>query len=256
MIPMPPSYVPPARIVDALDAVGWRLVSIRPELSSIGTARWYATITRLDDAVSLSQTGDDPAALLDALAASAITDAGGVTAATITDEQIRDVQAFAMRAVNGQRDDHGLFRAAVHALQPPSNLTGPAREQCAIAWNRHLTQQRAARTPHMIDETAVDLGGERYLLRPAAELLTYPTPATLIRSVTTERVSRGAWIVVAATGEVVGAIVEGLEGWIAYRAAGEPRLFLGALEYGLRDAPSVAATWRAALELLVAGGAP
>lgn len=104
-------------------------------------------------------------------------------------------------------------------------------------------------TPNMVDETPVQLDGERYLIRPALvmPILSAPTTAVL------DRVSRGAWLVVSAAGETIGAIVQLGGTWTAYRVVGQPRLFLGELEHLLAAGGRPATIWREAVAVLAEG---
>lgn len=232
-----PTYTPPTYIVAAFDALGWRVVGLRPAGATIGLERWHATIEHIASGATMRLDGDGAIAVLEALLRYAQADApyaidetpielGGaryllrpaatiltaptpVTAATITDEQIRELRQWAVEqrrtwlsVVCGSVLDAG-------AMPDPRAL---ARADLAAAWNLRR--------------------------RP-------------VRSVVSERVSQGAWIVVDAAGAAIGAIVEEID-WTAYRVDGAPQLLLGEQEHRLAPEGTRAATWRDAVEALAA----
>ena len=64
-----------ARLIAALDAIGWHVVEIRSDISGGGAALWRATITRLDGDASMTVTAADPDDALEELARYAQADA-------------------------------------------------------------------------------------------------------------------------------------------------------------------------------------
>ena len=52
--------VPLVRHIFALEAVGWRLVGLRPSIDEDGPSLWRATIARYDQSASMTITETDP----------------------------------------------------------------------------------------------------------------------------------------------------------------------------------------------------
>jgi len=52
------------RLIDALDALGWRVVELRPDRFDGKVSLWHVTITRVDFVASMTAIASDPDAAL------------------------------------------------------------------------------------------------------------------------------------------------------------------------------------------------
>ena len=73
--PKPRNARPHVHLIDALDAIGWRVVELRPDRLDGKVSLWHVTITRVDLVASMTAIASDPDAALGELVRYTVVDA-------------------------------------------------------------------------------------------------------------------------------------------------------------------------------------
>lgn len=126
------AFTAPVHQLELLASVGWYLIGITPSVAG-GLLRWHGVIARVDSLEKMPLAGADPGCVLAELVRFAIADVGGVTAETLSDEQIQTLLEV------GDEETIADGLAALDATKPgrPS-----ARHRAALVFNRRLLAAR------------------------------------------------------------------------------------------------------------------
>jgi hypothetical protein len=135
-----PTFTPPAHLVEAIEAVGWRLDSVRPLIAG-GILRWAARIEPVPAAPASGwrHVAADPLVALDEITRYLLADLDALTADSITVPQIVDLDGEVNHALvaGGLTPDLAiqgeLCRAALSATEPGRRV---ARWKLATILNR------------------------------------------------------------------------------------------------------------------------
>lgn len=75
--PKPRNARPHVHLIDALDALGWRVVEMRPDRLDGRVSLWHVTVTRVDTVATMTAIASDPDAALGELVRYTAVDAEG-----------------------------------------------------------------------------------------------------------------------------------------------------------------------------------